>query len=99
MKTDIGMPAGSIKNSALFKSIKSRNILRYPEPSFTIDKQMYDSNREFIKFVRIECAKQLYQLTVEEFDKLRECYNYGNGTGYMIPIAKWHKVSQQERLI
>lgn len=53
MTTEIGYSVGHLKNSTLLKTIKQRNILRFPELSLTFDAKHYDNLRKYFKYIKI----------------------------------------------
>ena len=99
MSIELGSPVGHLVNGALVKNIKPANVLRLPEKSFTVDKQVYDKWRAYIKKVVVNLENDYYELSAEEFDKIKIPYNYGNGYSYRVAIKHWHKITEQGRLI
>jgi hypothetical protein len=84
-----GVKTGNVEHGILTKQLRNNNILRKPEPSFTIDAALYDSNKEKITRVVMVYGGRRYWLAAEEFDRLKKYYDYGNGAGYRVPISEW----------
>jgi hypothetical protein len=95
MSVEVGIPSGAVKFGKLYKTIKPENILRYPEKSFTFDKQIYDNYRAMITHIVVICGKKTYKLCREDFEDNKTEYNYGNGMGYRIPVRLWEVTSEQ----
>lgn len=96
---ETGLPVGHIVNGKLVKRIKPNNVLRYPEKSFTIDKQLFEAYKDHIKGIVIILESTYYKLSLAEFNKLKIPYNYGNGDSYRVPVYAWSKTSEQKSLI
>lgn len=90
---------GVVTNGWLVKTVLVGNILRNPEPSFTVDKYVYLKARARIIGVRILCGEVIYELRTPKFDLFKIEYNYGNGANYRIPITSWDKVPPAAKFV
>ncbi len=98
-RLETGSPVGHLVNGVLVKNIKPANVLRYPEQSFTVDKQVYDKLRAYFKKIAVSLGDEHYELSADEFDNIKILYNYGNGASYRVAIKHWHKITEQGRLM
>ena len=93
---ELGRPAGHTAGKTLVKRIKSQNILRQPEPSFTFDYNLWNEQKEDIKYIRVIVDDTTqYEITKKDFDLHKTVYNYGNGDGYAVPVKHWTKTVTQ----
>lgn len=95
---ELGLASGRLVGRALVKNIKPQNILRYPEKSFTVDQVLYERLRPFFKRVVIVLDSERFELSADEFDRLRLKYDYGNGVGYRVALKYWNKITEQRRM-
>lgn len=97
VKNSTGYPAGYTKNGVFIKKVWERNVLRYPEPSLTIDVELYNTLRPTFNIVRIIMreTKATYELPATTFDELAETYDYGYGKSYRVPITAWKLTEYQ----
>ena len=100
MDKDTFVP-GYIQDGVFVKKISQGNILRLPVPSFTIDQAKYDGLRPYFKRVRIivKETSEIYEISADDFDRLRILYDYGNGPGYRVEVKAWEKVAAQIPLL
>ena len=92
---------GYFHNGIYTKKVKDSNILRIPERCFTFDEETYEKNRHRFGIVRVivKETRKIYELSADEFDRIRIRYDYGNGAGYLVPVRLWTIIANQLALI
>jgi hypothetical protein len=80
---------GVVRNGWLAKNIMPNNVLRSPEPSFTIAKEKWDKVGGRVRGVHITFQGRIYELTRDEFNLKKKFCDYGNGANYRIAISDW----------
>lgn len=87
------------RNRWLEKTVHVGNVLRKPEPSFTIAASLWDENSAMVKGIRIFYRGQVYELERDEFNRLKHTYDYGNGRNYRVAVTLWKHVVQTEMVL
>ncbi len=101
MTSEIGYSVGYVHNSTLIKTIKKRNILRFPEACFTFDALHYNRLRKYFGYIKIKIKEtgEIYGISAEDFDRRKIFYDYGNGQGFRVAIEYWTLQGKQLELI
>jgi hypothetical protein len=81
--------------------VYQRNILRYPEQSFTFDKKLMDKERLNFNFVIVSVPELgvLLEISKDDFFANARLYNYGNGSGYRVATKYFTRRGKQEKLM
>lgn len=91
---------GFVRDGVFLKFIWAKNVLRLPEPSFTVDRNHYNELRPQFTIVHfmIRDFTEVYEISAADFDKYRVPYDYGAGWNYRVAITHFKKVSAQSKM-